>query len=104
MTINMDRFYGLRQRVFNLIRAVDEGYHKSYEGALDIVFSFPDVFTSNGNPEPPEYCRIKLYCYLLCNGRHEEFDGPTFDRCMDKLERWIDAKEDLNGLSGDHDA
>ena len=87
------RFFQLRERLFRLIEAVDEGYHKSYEGALDVCLSFPPVFESNGNPEPPELVKIELHCYLLCSGRHDEFVGKSFEECMDKFEGWIKKKE-----------
>ena len=93
MVLDLTRFFTLRQRIFDLIRAVDEGYHKSYEGALDIVLSFPDYFTSEGTPEIPEVCRIELHCYLLCDGRHQEFVDHTFDGCLDRLEVQIKAWE-----------
>ena len=89
MSNKLTRFYSLRQRLFDLIRSVDDGYHKSYEGALDIVYSFSNIFESNENIEPPESVKIELHCYLLCNGRHEEFKGKTLDECMDKFEAWI---------------
>lgn len=87
------RFFLLRERLFNLIRLVDDGLHKSYEGALEITVSFPNFFESSGNPEPAEAVRIELYCYLLCNGRHDEFDGSSFEEAMDKFEAWLDEKE-----------
>ena len=92
---NSSRFYMLRQRLFDLIRAVDNGYHKSYEGAIDINFSFPNIFESSGNPEPAELVRIELHCYLLCSGRHEEFTGHSFEEALDKFERWIEEREDI---------
>lgn len=87
------RFYELRERLFRLIRYVDEGYHKSYEGALDVTFMFPNIYKSNENPEPAEQVNIELHCYLLCNGRHETFRGDSFEKCMDEFERWIETRE-----------
>ena len=94
MTIDLARFFTLRQQLFELIRYVDEGYHKSYEGALDLTFSFTNVFESNGNTEPPESVRIDLACYLLpLHGRSETFTGPTFNSALDDFEKWLVAME-----------
>ena len=92
MTINLTRFFALRQRLFDLIRYVDEGHHKSYEGALDLTFSFTNVFESEDNPEPPDSVRIDLACYLLpFRGRSETFMGDTFDSALDNFEKWLIA-------------
>lgn len=91
--MDFSRFYALRKRLFDLIRYVDDGYHKSYEGALDICFSFPCIFESKGNPEPEESVRIELHCYLLCEGWHKEFVGRSFDECLDKFEAWLNRVE-----------
>lgn len=82
-----ERFKALRARVFNLIEAIDEGYHKSYEGAMEIVMEFPNIFEAEEGSinEPCFYC-IKLHCYLLVDGRHEDYDGETFKDCLDALE------------------
>ena len=38
MNEDWKRFFKLREKVFNKIKEVDEGYHKSYEGAMDVTF------------------------------------------------------------------
>ena len=82
-----NRFYALRKKLFDLIEKVDDGYHKSYEGAIDLTIGFPDIFESEYNAElPPEYYTLTVHCYLLINGRHQDFDGQTFDECLDKFE------------------
>ena len=43
-----ERFYALRQRVFDSVRKVDDGYHKSYEGAVDIRICFANIFEGDG--------------------------------------------------------
>ena len=94
MTIDLARFFTLRQRLFDLIRYVNEGYHKSYEGALDLTFSFTNVFNSNDNPEPPESVRIDLACYLLpLEGRHEAFYGATLNDALNVFESWLVCME-----------
>lgn len=83
-----DRLMTLRKRLFNLIRAVDKGIHKSYEGALDITIPLPGIFEDYNLP-----AKIELSCYLLCNGRGEVFIGETLDECVDRFEEWIEGKE-----------
>lgn len=93
--MDFERFYKLRRRLFDLIRAVDEGYHKSYEGAMDLTFSFTNVFTSLDSSEPPESVTVELHYYLLIDeGRHKRFTGATLDECLDKLENWIARKDE----------
>lgn len=98
-----ERFYALRTRLFELIQAVDDGYHKSYEGAVDLTISFPDVFESEYNAKfPPEYYTLTVHCYLLINGRHKDFEGETFTKCLNQFEKaladwakeWEDEVED----------
>ena len=98
----LERFYDLRTRLFRLIETVDDGYHKSYEGAVDLTISFPDVFESEYNAKlPPEYYTLTVHCYLLINGRHEDFEGDTFTECLDRFEkalvRWAKEWEDEVG-------
>lgn len=84
-----DRMITLRKRLFGLIRAVDEGYHKSYEGALDITISLPGIFDS----EDDVAFKIEISCYLLCYGRGETFRGESMEECLDQFEVWIEDKE-----------
>lgn len=91
------RFYKLRERLFALIRKVDEGYHKSYEGALDVTLSFPSIYESDDIHAPPDKVTIELHCYLLCNGRHETFSGYSFGECLYEFERWISQRERMYG-------
>lgn len=57
---NCSRFFSLRERLFDLILLVNEGHRKSYEGALDVRFSFPNIYESRENPEPAEQVDIDL--------------------------------------------
>lgn len=91
--MDLARFYVLRERLFNLIRKEDNGYHKSYEGAIDVIYFYPNIFESTGNPEKADSVKIELHCYLLCSNRHEEFTGGTFSDCLDKFEAWIKLLE-----------
>ena len=61
----------------------DDGHHKSYEGAMDVTFSYGDYFTSM-DEEDLDCVKIELHCYLLINGRHEEWWGKTFEEALDK--------------------
>lgn len=85
---DLKRFYEFRQKVFDLIRKVDDGYHKSYEGAMDITFSFPNIFEAE-SIQGIDFVEINLHCYLLINGRHECWKGRTFGEALDKAEAWL---------------
>ena len=91
-----ERFYGLRQRVFDLIEKVDDGYHKSYEGAIDVRICFDNIYEAD-NVRDVSFVEIELHCYLLVNGRHISWDGKTFSETLDKFEDWIKDIEELEG-------
>ena len=86
-----ERFYALRTRLFELIQAVDDGYHKPYEGAMGLLLGFDNVFESSGPADRPVIYTLEVHCYLLINGRHETYSGNTFNECLDDLEN--DLKE-----------
>ena len=95
-----ERFYGLRQRVFDLIEKVDDGYHKSYEGAIDVRICFDNIYEAD-NVRDVSFVEIELHCYLLVNGRHISWNGETFSEALDKFEDWL---KDIEELEGDGDA
>lgn len=89
-----ERFFVLRQRVFSAIDKIvndpeDDGYHKSYEGAMDVKFCFDNYFEAD-DVYSIACVEIELHCYLLINGRHEVWYGNTFEEALDKAERDID--------------
>lgn len=94
MTNEWKRFFVLRERVFDAIRRIvedpeDDGYHKSYEGAMDVTFCFDNYFNAD-DVKDLACVKIELHCYLLINGRHEEWWGNTFAEALDKAERGIE--------------
>ena len=91
-----ERFYALRQRVFDSVRKVDDGYHKSYEGAVDVRICFANIFEAE-SVKDVAFIEIELHCYLLVNRRHISFDGYTFREAMDKFEDWINETEKIEG-------
>jgi len=91
-----ERFYGLRQRVFNLIEKVDDGYHKSYEGAIDVRICFDNIYEAE-NVTDVSFIEIELHCYLLVNGRHISWNGKTFKEVLDKFEDWLIDTENIEG-------
>lgn len=85
------RFFTLRQRVFDAIDRIvndpeDDGFHKSYEGAMDVEFSFSNYFAADGDVRRMDCVKITLHCYLLINGRHESWYGQTFAEALQKAE------------------
>lgn len=96
MTQNWKRFFALRRRVFDAIDSIvndpdDDGYHKSYEGAMDVTFCFDNYFNADNDERAIVAVKIELHCYLLINGRHEEWWGDTFEEALDKAEAGIDT-------------
>lgn len=94
MVNEWQRFFKLRQRVFDAIRNIvedpeDDGHHKSYEGAMDVTFCFNNYFNAD-DVKDLALVKIELHCYLLIDGRHEEWYGNTFAEALDKAERGID--------------
>lgn len=86
---NWERFFDLRRKIFKAIDKVDDGYHKSYEGAMDVRFIFNNYFESK-NIDDLECVEIELHCYLLVNGRHITWTGKTFEEALTKAEEWFD--------------
>ena len=85
---NWERFFKLRKKVFDKIKEVDQGYHKSYEGAVDVKFSFESIYESK-NLDDLNFVEIELHCYLLVNGRHKSFCGRTFEEALDAFADWL---------------
>lgn len=68
---------------------------KSYEGAFEILVSYPDYFDReyDNKPDQPDFYLIRLHCYVLGPGRHYEWKGRTLKNALDKAEmdinQWI---------------
>lgn len=88
-----ERFFSLRERVFTLIRKADEGYHKPYEGAVDVHLCFNNIYESKGVRDI-DIVEIELHCYLLVDERHITWYGRTFEEAMDYFENWIETTEE----------
>lgn len=89
---NWERFFKLRQKVFDMIREIDEGYHKSYEGAVDVRFCFKNIYEAE-NLDDLDFVEIELHCYLLINGRHKTFRGKDFETALDSFGQWVEIHE-----------
>lgn len=66
----------LRERLYRCIEDElrEDGMHKSYEGALDVTLSFPNIFERE---KPPEWI-ITWHCYVVPDdGRHFHWGGRT---------------------------
>ena len=91
---NWQRFFDLRRKVFKAIERIvtdpdHDGFHKSYEGAMDVTFCFDNYFEANDVTDV-SFVKIELHCYLMVNGRHEAWTGSTFADALDKAEKAID--------------
>ena len=87
---NSERF-ALRKRVFAMIEKelAEDSYCKSYEGAIDVMLSYPNYFEESDTPSVD----ITLHCYILVNGRHITFSGSNMEQALDRFEEWVKAKE-----------
>lgn len=90
------RFFAIKEKLFNAIaRHLEEDlHHKSYEGAFEIAIQFPNYFhTSDAFPNTPEFCVIRLDCYVIGPSRHYEWSGVTMtgalNRCEADIDQWI---------------
>lgn len=92
-----ERLYRFRHKLFDLIENVDDGYHKSYEGAMDVRFHYPNIFEDEP-VEKVDFVEIEVHCYLLINGRHITFEGKTFDDALDKAEAWLERVTEEEGF------
>lgn len=80
----------LRERLFRCVE--DElskaEVHKSYEGALEVILSFPDIFH---RAAPPTWV-IRWSCYLvLSKGNERAWHGKTLGEALAIAERDTDT-------------
>ena len=82
----------LRQRLFKMIEKSlkEDPICKSYEGALEVAFVYPNYFEQ---ADAVEYVCIRLDCYVLGWGRHYMFKGETFAEALDEFEKTLDEFE-----------
>ena len=98
----IELFNQCRQRLWNLLYKdlveEEDCYHKSYEGAIDLIYAYPNFFESHGEnyelPEKPERVAIELHCYVLCNGRFDRFEGSDLLEAAQKFSDWLDDREE----------
>jgi len=100
-------FTALRKRLNTCINWLQEQGEpgKSYEGTWEIRIEMPDA-TDDPNAElPPDWCKIKLHCYLIGPSRHYEWTERTvekaFERCKKDVEKWIEAEYENYTCSSD---
>lgn len=83
------RLAAFQQRIFRCIEdeLQRDGHHKSYEGAVEVSMSLPNIFET----ERGISWAITLHCYVLpADGRHHSFSGRTFSEAMALAEAWAD--------------
>ena len=86
---DMIRIAAARERLFRCIE--DElnrdGHHKSYEGAIDITVSLPNIFERN---TPPQWT-IEWHCYVVPeSGRHISWQGRTLAEAVVVMEAAVE--------------
>jgi hypothetical protein len=87
MTIDESmRIAVVQQRLFRCIQdeLKRDGHHKSYEGAIDVSLSLPNVFEQERGPR----WTLEFHCYLLCDGRHQSFTARTLPETVSQFEVW----------------
>lgn len=87
----LKRFAALRKTIMDAIKRELEidSYCKSYEGAFEWVFHYPDYFDDPQAESGPDDCLLILHCYVLGPSRHYKWSGSTPTQCMDKAEKEI---------------
>ena len=85
------RFAALRKMVMDAIkRELEIDPHcKSYEGAFEWCFHYPDYFEDPDATSGPDDCLLILHCYIFGPARHYKWTGNTPTKCMDKAEKEI---------------
>ena len=79
---NMFRLARMQERIYRCIEDElrEDSHHKSYEGAMDVTLSLPNIFERE---KPPEWT-IGLHAYVLdgMDGRHDHWSGRTIDEAI----------------------
>lgn len=96
-------FLSLRRYLFDFWNkhGMDE-CHKSYEGAFELLLSFPCYFDDGADKDEPDFFEITLHCYVLGPYRHYHWRGNNFKEVVNEarkdIERWIQKEmEDYDG-------
>lgn len=88
------QFDGLRLMVNAAITYMREVQHepgKFYEGEWEITFHYPGWDDDSTGTAQPDWCKIKLHCYLIGPSRHYEWEGTLDDamaRCKADVTQW----------------
>ena len=85
-------FLYLRRTVYEYIKDYlkDDGDHKSYEGAWELLTCYPSYFDSETFYDGPEAVVATLHCYVLGPSRHYEWRGRTWKEAFEKAKRDIE--------------
>ena len=95
LTIVLNKeFDECRKRLWNLLSKVDfsDGC-KSYEGAIEVIETFPNYFCSPYEIPKAESFEIVLHCYVLGDSRHYRFHGKTFAQAISRFQEWLRTEE-----------
>lgn len=84
-----ERFISLRKRLFALIKKglIKDPYCKPYEGLIEVYERYGEYFESYS--EEPDVVTITLYCYVVGNGRQQQFTGESMSEALDRFEEQI---------------
>ena len=89
-----EQLQALRLEVNAAITYMREVKHepgKMYEGEWEITFRYPGWDEDSTGTLQPDWCKIKLHCYLIGPSRHYEWTGTlegAMARCMKEVMRW----------------
>jgi len=101
-----ERFAKLRKETLDcigkILKASGGDCHKSYEGTMDVTFTFPECFVDDPYNEEPSVT-ITLYCYIIGPTRRYEYRGKNFAEALTHAEKGIHAmiEEVLEELEDD---
>ena len=100
LTDFFDEFDKLRQKVNKAITYMKCERHepgKFYEGEWEITFHYPGWDEDAAGTMSPDWCKIKLYCYLIGPSRHYEWTGTlkeAMSRCRKDVTQWCEEVYD----------
>jgi len=64
----------------------EDGHHKSSEGAIEIICSYPNWFEAKSYTEDKPSISCNIYSYLFGPSRTHEF--ASMDEALDEVGRW----------------
>lgn len=94
-----ERLTELRKKINYAIglHLAQDAHCKSYEGAMQITYSFPNYFEDPTGKKPHFMVTLALDCYVLGPNRHYTWTSSTLNKVLDVAEltinEWLKEEE-----------